>query len=75
MPSVRALSHTGAGPSCRETDAVNSEETEEVESEEHAVGSTSLGDEGVEPVIESQPGEGMLINNPKSNMSSDEVRL
>ena len=52
VPSVRALSHTGAGPRGRENEVVDSEETEEVESEEHAVGDTSPGDEGVEPVIE-----------------------
>ena len=75
MPSMRALSQTGAGPSGREAEAVDSQETEEVESEEHAMGGTSPGDEGVEPVIESQPGEGMLLNNPKSNVSSAEVRL
>ena len=69
------LSHTGTGPSGRETEAVDSEETEEVESEEHAVGDTSPGDEGVEPIIRSQLGEGMLLNNPKSNVSSAEVRL
>ena len=73
--SARALSQTGAGPSRHETEAVDSEETEEVHSEEHAMGGTSLGDEGVEPVIESQPGEGMLLNNPKSSVSSAEVRL
>ena len=75
MPSARALSHTGVGPTGCEAEVVDSEETEEVESEEHVVGGTSPGDEGVEPVIKSQPGEGMLINNPKSNVSSAEVRL
>ena len=74
MPSARALSHSGAGPSGRETE-LDSEETEEVDSEEHAVGCAASKDEGVEAVILSQPGEGMLINNPKSNVSSDEVRL
>ena len=74
MPSARALSQTGAGPSGCETEAVDSEETEEVDSEEHAVGGTSPGDEGVEPVIELQPGEGMLLNNPKSSVSNAEVR-
>ena len=75
VTSARALSHTGAGPSGREAEVVDSEETEEVKFGEHAVGNTSPGDEGVEPVIVSQPGEGMLINNPKSNVSSAEVRL
>ena len=75
MPSARALSHTGAGPSGREAEAVDSVETEEVDSEEHALGSASPEDEGVEAVIVLQSGEGMLINNPKSNVSSDEVRL
>jgi len=54
---------------------VDSEETEEVDFEEQAVGSVSSEDEGVEAVVISQPGEGMLINNPKSNVSSEEVRL
>ena len=82
MPSARALSHAGAGPSGREaeidsekTEEVDSEETEDVDSEEDAVGSAASEDEGVEAVILSQPGEGMLINNPKSNVSSEEVRL
>ena len=74
VPSARALSHAGAGPSGREAE-VDSEETEEVDSEEHAVGSAASDDEGVEAVVLSQPGEGMLINNPKSNVSSEEVRL
>ena len=73
--SARALSQTGAGLSGHKTEAVDSEETEEVDSEEHAVGEISPDDEGVEPVIESQPGEGMLLNNPKSSLSSAEVRL
>ena len=54
MPSARALSHAGAGPSSREAE-VDSEETEEVDSEEHAVDSVSEEDEGVEAVIVSQP--------------------
>ena len=39
------------------------------------MGGTSPGDEGVEPVIESQLGEGMLLNNPKSSVSNAKVRL
>ena len=52
VPSARALSNAGAGPSGREAE-VDSEETEEVEYEDHVVGSTSPGDEGVEPIIKS----------------------
>ena len=75
MSSARALSQTGVGPSGCEIAAVDSEETEEVDSEEHAVGGTSPGDEGVEPVIESQSVEIMLLNNPKSSVLNAEVRL
>ena len=63
------------GPSGRETDAIDSEVIEEVDSEVHAVGEISPDDEGVQPVIESQQGEGMLLNNPKSSVSSAEVKL
>ena len=35
----------------------------------------SLGYKGVKPDVESQPGEGMLLNNSKSNVSTAEVEL
>ena len=75
VPSAGALSHTGAGPSGRVTEAIDSNETEEVYSEEPTMGKVSPDHEGVEPVIESQPSEGMLLNNPKSSMSTAEVKL
>ena len=75
MPSARALTQTSVGPSGRVTEAVDSEETEVVYFEEPVVGDVSPGHEGVEPDIESQPGEGMFLNNPKSNVSTAEVEL
>ena len=47
MPNARALSQTGARPSGRVTEIVDSEETEEVNSEEPAMGEVSLDHEGV----------------------------
>ena len=35
----------------------------------------SLGYKGVKPDVESQPGEGMLLNNPKSSVSIAEVKM
>ena len=72
---MRALSQTGTGPSGRVTEAIDYEETKEVYSEEPTVGEVSPDHEGVEPVIESQPGEGILLNNPKSSVSTAEVKL
>ena len=81
--SARALFQTGVGPSSRatkavdseETEEVDSEETEEVDSEEPAVSEVSPDHEGVKPIIESQSGEVMLLNNPKSSVSSAEMKL
>ena len=75
VPSVRALSQTGTGPSGRVTEAIDSEETKEVYSKELAAGEVSLDHKGVELVIESHPGEGMLLNNPKSSVLTAEVNL
>ena len=35
----------------------------------------SQGSAGIEPVEESHPGEGMLLRNPKSNVTNEEVKL
>ena len=75
MPSAMALSQAGAVPSGCVTKAVDSEETEVVYSREPDEVEVSLGYEGVKPNIESQPSEGMFLNNPKSSVSSAEVRL
>ena len=56
MLSVRALSQTGAGPSGHVTEAIDFEETEEVDFEEPVVDEVSPNHEGVEPIIESQTG-------------------
>ena len=77
VSSVRALSQAGAGPSGHVAKMVDSEEIEVVYSEEpvHVVAEISLGNERVEPDVESQPGEGVLLNNPKSSISTVEVKL
>ena len=33
------------------------------------------GNEGVEPVVESHPDEGMLLKNPRSTVTNEEVKL
>ena len=51
--SARAFSQAGAGPSGRVAKVVDSEETEEVYSEEPIVADIFLGNEGVKPDVES----------------------
>ena len=69
------FSQTGAGPSGHVTETVDFEETKEVDSKEPTMGEVSPDHKGAEHVIESQPGEGMLLNNPRSSVSSAEVKL
>ena len=76
--SDRELSQIGARPSGRQIKEVDSEETEVVYSEE-ATGNVEAevlqGNEGVKPVVESHLGEGMLLKNPKSSVTNEEVKL
>ena len=78
MPSARALSQTGMGPSGRQIEEVDSKETEVVYSEE-APGNVEAevlqANEGIEPIVESHPGKGMLLKNPKSSVTNKEVKL
>ena len=73
MPSAIALSQTGVGPSGHVTEAIDSKETEDVYFKEPAVGEVSPDHEGVEPVIKSQSGEGMLLNNLACQLPSEIV--
>ena len=56
------------------TKEVNSDDAEEVNSEEtHVIATTK--DAGAESDVESHPGEGMLIKNPKSSVMTEDVKL
>ena len=71
VPSGKALSQTGAGPSSRVTDEVDSDDAEEVDSEEtHVVAMT----EAIEAEAD-DPGEGMLIRNPRLSVMLEDVML
>ena len=74
VPSGRAVSQTGAKPSGRVTDEVDSNDAEVVESEETPVIAMTVAIEA-EFDAESHHGEGMLIKNPKSSVMTDDVRL
>ena len=56
------------------TDEVDPNDAEEVDSEETHVIATMEAVE-VESNVESHPGEGMLIKNPKSSIVTEDVRL
>ena len=74
VPCGRILSQTRAGPSGRVTEEVNSDDAEEVDSEEtHVIAMTKVT--GAESDMESHPGEGMLIKNPRSSVMLKDVRL
>ena len=79
MLSARALSKVGASSSGQQVglEDVDSEDIEVVYSEpetiEHEV---TQGNTGVEPVIEeSQPGEGILLENPRFKVTNDELAM
>ena len=74
VPSARALSQAGPGPSGRMTDDVDSDDAEVVDSEETPVIAMTEAVEA-ESDMESHPGEGMLIKNPKSSVVTEDVRL
>ena len=74
VPSGRILSQTGARPSGRVTEEVNSDDAEEVDSEEtHVIATTEAT--GAESDMESHPGEGMLIKNPRSSVVPEDVMI
>ena len=78
--SARALSQVeaGLGGHLLEEGVVDSKETEVVYSKE-APGNVEAevlqGNEGVEPVVETHPGEGMLLKNTRSTITKEEVKL
>jgi Putative gypsy type transposon len=69
IPSARVLSETGAGPSGRVTEEVDSD-GDEVDSEETQIPATDA-----ESDLESHPREGMLLRNPKSGIVPEDVML
>ncbi len=73
IPSARILSETGAGPSGRVTEEVDSNE-DEVDSEETQTLATAVATEA-ESDLESHPGEGMLLRNPRSGVVPEDVML
>ena len=75
ISSARKLSHSGAEPSGRLTEEVNSEDDDaEVDSEEtHVLATVTTTD--AESDLESHPGEGMLLKNPKSGVVPEDVSL
>ena len=73
IPSARALSETGAGPSGRVTEEVDSD-GDEVDSEETQILATVTATDA-ESDLESHPGEGMLLRNPRSEVVPEDVML
>ena len=73
IPSARVLSEAGAGPSGRVTENVDSD-GDEVDSEETQVLATATATDA-ESDLESYPGEGMLLKNPKSGVVPEDVML
>ena len=75
IPSARVLSHAGAGPSGRLTDEVDSDDDEaKVDSEETQVLATAVATDA-ESELESHPGEGMLLKNPRSCVVPEDISL
>ncbi|KAL5543291.1 hypothetical protein UlMin_011001 [Ulmus minor] len=75
IPSARVMSQTRAGPSGRVTEEVDSEGDEaEVDSEETQVLVTAMAVDA-ESDLESHPGEGMLLKNPRSSVATEDIRL
>ena len=75
IPSARVMSQTGAGPSGRVTEEVDSEDDEaEVDSEETEVLANAMAVDA-ESDLESHPGEGMLLKNPRSSVATEDIRL
>ncbi|KAL5574240.1 hypothetical protein UlMin_023837 [Ulmus minor] len=75
IPSARVLSHEGARPSGRLTEEVDSDADEaEVDSEDTKVLATAVAIDA-ESELESHPGEGMLLKNPRSCVVPEDVSL
>ncbi|KAL5567410.1 hypothetical protein UlMin_030574 [Ulmus minor] len=74
IPSARVVSQTGAGPSGRVTEEIDSDDVAEVDSEETHVLATAMATDA-ESDLESHPGEGMLLKNPRSNVVTEDIRL
>ena len=74
VPCARALSQSGAEPSGRLTEEVDFDDAEEVDSEETQVLATVVATD-TESDLESHPGEGMLLRNPRSGVVPEDVSL
>ena len=75
IPSARVMSQTGAGPSGRVTEGVDSDDDEaEVDSEETEILAAAKALDA-ESDLESYPGEGMLLKNPRSSVATEDIRL
>ncbi|KAL5580129.1 hypothetical protein UlMin_012571 [Ulmus minor] len=75
IPSARVMSQTGTGPSGRVTEGVDSDDDEaEVDSEETEILAAAKALDA-ESDLESYPGEGMLLKNPRSSVATEDIRL
>ncbi|KAL5563464.1 hypothetical protein UlMin_033211 [Ulmus minor] len=75
IPSARVVSQIGAGPSGRVTEDVDSDgDGAEVDSEETEILATAKALDA-ESDLESYPGEGMLLKNPRSSVATEDIRL
>ena len=79
MPSARALSQVGVGPSGRQAgeEEVDSKDIEVFYSEELDIVDPNViqGTVRVEQIVESHPGEGILLKNPRSKVTNDELTM
>ena len=77
VPSARALSQVGAGPSGRNIEKVDSDDIEVVYSKGMPSNATIvvLDSVGVKSDAGSHPGEGMLLKNPRSSVQAKDVKL
>src|SRR5690606_20484385 len=73
IPSARVLSETGAKPSGRVTEEVDSD-GDEVDSEETQILANVTATD-TEFDLESHPGEGILLRNPRSGVVPEDVML
>ena len=74
VPCARILSQKEARQSGRVTEEVDSDDAKEVNSEEtHVIATTEAA--GAESDVESHPGKGMLIKNPRLSVVHEDVRL
>ena len=78
VSSARAPSQVGAGPSGHHIEEVDSDNVEFIYSED-APGDVetevSKGNKGVQADVESQLGDGMLLKNPKSSITNEDIKL